>query len=158
MKYLPLEDCPKAWVFRHKDMPVPPQDLALIKPLAPLRAADLWRSLISKQANHPDHFDKSDWPAQEKTWLERGTWQQAWESDDPALPALVVEHFPWDDNTVVFFCYDSEQVLETTWEVFKRHWKNFLFYDDGPLLVGRKRRQVAQFFNSGEMAVGNKPG
>ncbi len=157
MKYIPLEDYSKAWVFRHQQMPVPEADLAQIRVMAPARAADLWQAHISDKANHPDLLGPSDWPNKKSSWLERGDWQSQWESDDPQLPPIMAEYFDWDDNTVVFFCYDNEQIIETNWLIFRRHWKNFLFFDDGPLLIGRKRQQVAQFYQSGQMAVGLKP-
>ena len=65
--------------------------------------------------------------------------------------------FDWEQNTVVYVCYDSENVIETTWGVFQRAWKNFLFMDDGTLIIGRKRKQVAQFFDNGQMRIGLKP-
>jgi hypothetical protein len=47
-------------------------------------------------------------------------------------------------------------VIETTWDVFKRTWKNFLFMDDGPLLIGKKRDQVVQFMSNGTYRIGDK--
>ncbi|MBQ0729054.1 MAG: DUF2947 family protein, partial [Oleispira antarctica] len=61
------------------------------------------------------------------------------------------------DNTNVLFFYDSDRVIETSWKVFKLSWKNFLFFDDGPILMGKKRKQVVQFLQNGHFSVGKLP-
>ncbi len=156
MSYLPIEQYKKAWIFRHKDLPVSDEDLLQIKPLTEARAEQVWSQQISKHCNHPGLFGADDWVNKNQTWLETDNWQQIWESDDNALPARLAEFLQWDDQTVVWFCYNSEHVIETRWDVFCRHWKNFLFFDDGPLLIGRKRKQVAQFHQTGNYRIGNR--
>ena len=155
-QYLPIEEYKKAWIFRHKDMPVSEEDLQQIRPLTDERAAQVWSQQVSTQSTHPEHFGFGDWANKNGTWLETDNWQSAWESDNPELPELLAEHLQWDDATVVWFCYESEHVLETRWDVFRRNWKNFLFFDDGPLLIGRKRKQVAQFHQTGNYQIGNR--
>lgn len=156
MNYIPLDQYKKAWVFRHKDLPVNDADLAKIKPMSETRAAALWTAFVSKQSDHPEFFHKGDWANSGKTWLETDNWQKAWEDESPDLPEFISNHFDWDPNTVVYFCYERTHVLETTWDVFKRNWKNFLFMDDGPLLIGKKRKQVAQFLQNGNAKIGLK--
>lgn len=156
MSYLPIEEYKKIWIFKHKDMLVSDEDLLQIKPLTEVRAEQVWSQQISKQNAHPELFDEDDWANKAQTWLETDNWQQLWESDDPSLPEILAGHLQWDDSTVIWFCYESEHVLETTWDVFRRNWKNFLFFDDGPLLIGRKRKQVAQFHQTGNYRIGNR--
>ncbi|MCV6612355.1 MAG: DUF2947 domain-containing protein [Amphritea sp.] len=156
MNYLPIEEYRKAWIFRHKDMPVSEADLQQIKPLTEARAAQVWSQQISNEADHPSQFCNDDWANKNATWLETAEWQGIWESDNPELPELIAEHLQWDDSTVVWFCYEREHVIETNWDVFRRNWKNFLFFDDGPLLIGRKRKQVAQFHQTGNFRIGNR--
>ncbi|MBQ0784033.1 MAG: DUF2947 domain-containing protein [Amphritea sp.] len=156
MSYLPIEEYKKIWIFKHKDMLVSDEDLIQIKPLTETRAEQVWSQQISKQNAHPELFDEEDWANKTQTWLETDNWQQLWESDDPSLPEILAGHLQWDDSTVIWFCYESEHVLETTWDVFRRNWKNFLFFDDGPLLIGRKRKQVAQFHQTGNYRIGNR--
>ena len=40
---------------------------------------------------------------------------------------------------------------------FKKYWKNFLFYDDKPLLLGRRKQEVAMFEQSGSVKLGKRP-
>ncbi len=156
MNYIALSEYKKGWIFRHQELLISDEDLLKIKPMTPDRSDEVWCNLVSTQSTQPDHFGAGDWAANKKTWQHQERWQEAWDADSNALPEVIAGNIDWDDNTVVYFCYDSEQVIETTWEVFCRNWKNFLFYDDGPLLLGRKRRQVAQFLQTGNVKVGER--
>ncbi|WP_417594312.1 DUF2947 domain-containing protein [Oceanospirillum sp.] len=157
MSYIDLDTYSKRWIFRHKDLPITAEDLAAIKPMTTERSAQLWQSQISQKSSDHSFFQKDDWAGNSKTWLEIGPWQQAWDSSSNDLPELMQQHFDCEGNTTVYVCYDSEHVIETTWAVFCRAWKNFLFLDDGTLLIGRKRKQVAQFFDNGDMRIGLRP-
>ena len=157
MNYLPLESLKNAWIFKHKSLLISNDDLAKIKPMCIERANVLWDTFISRQADHPDFFKKGDWPADLNHWSEQGKWESLWESDDQNLPELISNHLNWDQNTVVYYCSSRDNIIETTWLVFQRCWKNFLFMDDGPILLGKKRQQVVQFYNNGQFKVGQKP-
>jgi hypothetical protein len=154
MSYTPIEQLKNAWIFRHKSLPINENDLSKIKPMAEARANIVWDTFISKQVDHPDFFKKGDWPFDKSSWLEQGKWESIWDSDDTNLPVMVLEHLKWDNNTVVYFCSARNKVIETTWLIFKRCWKNFLFIDDGPLLIGKKRKEVVQFNANGLFKTG----
>lgn len=157
MSYIPLEQLKNAWVFKHKSLPISPSDLTKIKPMSAERSVTVWDTFISKQIDHPDFFKKGDWPENANTWNDQGKWESLWDSDDESLPELITDHIAWDNNTVVYFCVSRKMVIETTWAVFKRCWKNFLFMDDGPILIGKKRKETVQFFANGSFKVGIKP-
>ncbi len=157
MNYIPLSEYRNAWVFRHKDMPVCPEDLEQIKPLSESSAYQLWRQRISKEADHPTDLANDDWATKESNWLHKELWQKAWDSSSSELPELILENIDWADNVTVYFCYESSKIVETSWAVFKRNWKNFLFFDDGPLLIARKKKQAVQFFQNGSFAIGSMP-
>ncbi|WP_370301133.1 DUF2947 domain-containing protein [Alkalimarinus coralli] len=157
MNYIDLSEYRNAWVFRHKDMPVSSEDLAQIKPLSESSAIQLWRQRISKESDHPAEWERGDWAANEDAWPHKALWQKTWDSASPDLPELILEQIDWADNVTVFFCYDSYKIIETNWAVFKRNWKNFLFFDDGPLLIARKKKQAIQFFQNGSFAIGAMP-
>ncbi|RGP39618.1 DUF2947 domain-containing protein [Colwellia ponticola] len=157
MNYLPLESLKNAWIFKHKSLPIAEKDLSKIKPMSVERANIVWDTFISRQVDHPDFFKKGDWPADKNNWLEQGKWEGLWDSNEPALPELITKHLDWDQNTVVYYCSSRDNVIETSWLVFTRCWKNFLFIDDGPILVGKKRQQTVQFTSNGYFKVGQKP-
>ncbi|NRA62333.1 MAG: DUF2947 domain-containing protein [Psychrobium sp.] len=157
MSYTALEEHKKAWVFRQQSLPISDEDKTLIRPMAKERATVFWNSFVSNQVDHPDFFKKGDWPFSQATWHEQGQWESIWDSEDSELPELITQHLTWPNNTVVYFSNDRHHVIETTWQVFKSCWKNFLFMDDGPLLIGKKRDQVVQFLSNGTFRVGTKP-
>lgn len=154
MSYIAIEQLKNAWIFKHKSLPINENDLNKIKPMTEARANIVWDTFISKQVDHPDFFKKGDWPFDQSSWLEQGKWETIWDSEDTDLPALILEHLNWDNNTVVYFCSARNKVIETTWLIFKRCWKNFLFIDDGPLLIGKKRKEVVQFNANGLFKTG----
>ncbi len=158
MNYLPLDQYPRKWIFSHASMPVPEADLANIRPLTQARSAQIWNETISRQSSDADHFDQSDWPRQSQTWQALSVdWQTAWESDEVALPEDVLAFCEWEENTTVYFCYGKYNLIETQWGVFCRHWKNFLFFDDQPFLIGRKRTQTLWFQPDGHCLLGTRP-
>ncbi|MGF1680058.1 DUF2947 domain-containing protein [Photobacterium minamisatsumaniensis] len=149
MNYVELDSYSRKWIFTHASMPVEATDLALIKPFTQARSAQIWRDHISAHSPDADHFEKGDWAFDSKIWSEAHDWQDAWDSDEPELPEELLEFLEWEDNTTVFFCYEKYNVIETKWNVFKRNWKNFLFFDDGPILLGRKKKQAVWFSSKG---------
>jgi hypothetical protein len=157
MNYTPIEELKHAWVFKRKDLPITAKDLANIKPMASARAATLWATSISNNADHPDFFTDKDWVFQPSTWSDSSRWEEIWDSDEPAMPSILAAHLDWQDNTTVYFCLSKKVVIETTWAIFKRCWKNFLMMDDGPVLFAKKRKEVAQFLSDGSFKIGLKP-
>lgn len=157
MNYIPLEQFKFAWIFRHKSLPLSEKSIKAIKPMSESRAMVLWDGFISKHVDHPDFFKQGDWAIDSKTWLDNGKWEGIWESDEHSLPQAILDNINWDANTVVYYCINRKLVIETTWANFKACWKNFLFVDDGTLLLGKKRQEVVQFNSNGHFKVGKKP-
>jgi hypothetical protein len=120
------------------------------------RANTLWDTFISKQVDHPDFFKKGDWPFDTNTWSDSAKWEKLWDSEESDIPALISQKIQWDNNTVVYYCSSRNNVIETTWAVFQRCWKNFLFMDDGTLLIAKKRKEVLQFLPNGTFKIGIK--
>lgn len=156
MSYISLESYKKKWIFNHQAMPIELEDRELIKPMSESRSAQLWREYISKQSPTAEHFSSQDWPNLAKTWENEFEWQADWDADAD-LPEQLLAYLAWDEQAIVYFCYDKTDVIETNWKTFKKYWKNFLFYDDNPLLIAKKNKQVAQFYQSGRGKFGCRP-
>ncbi len=156
MSYIPLDKYQRKWIFTHQSMPIPEPDLALIKPLEPARAAQLWKEQISPQSPDAERFSSTDWPSKESNWQLSVDWMKAWEADDSALPQEVSAAIAWQDDVTVYFCYEKYNIIETKWSIFKQHWKNFLFYDDGPILIGRRRSEALWFDSEGRVKIGHR--
>ena len=150
MNYQELDVFEKAWIFKRKDPLVQVEDLAKIHPLLTLSANQVWRDYVSKEQLHPDHFNENDWLKQAEAKLGDANWEEVWDSDELELPEPIKQHLQnWQAETRVYFCYHSDHVVETTFSVFMRTWKNFLFFDNGPVLIARKKKLAVQFFSNG---------
>ncbi|CCQ09563.1 FIG00950535: hypothetical protein [Pseudoalteromonas luteoviolacea B = ATCC 29581] len=157
MNYIALDEFKKAWVFRHKELPIDDQDLALIKPMSASRAATLWATMVSKEKDHPDFFVVTEWTGDPKSWQQTLNWEAPWEAGEPELPSDIIDFLNWENNTTVYFCMSRDSVIETRFDVFKRHWQNFMFLADGSLLLGKKREAVVQFMENGQAKLGCRP-
>ncbi|CAH9053213.1 hypothetical protein PSECIP111951_00776 [Pseudoalteromonas holothuriae] len=157
MNYISIEEFKKAWVFKHKDLPIDDVDLNAIKLMSAERAAVLWTTMVSREKDHPDFFTQSEWAGDESTWSDSFNWEQPWEAGEPALPQTLCTFLEWEDNTTVYFCLSRKYVFETSFGVFKRCWQNFMFLADGSLLLGKKRQGVIQFLESGHAKLGLRP-
>lgn len=155
MHYTAIDSLKNAWVFKHKSLPISEADLKKIKPMKEERSQVVWDTFISHNVDHPDFFTTSDW-ANKKVWQLTDNWEKRWDSETPDLPEAILAGIQWDLNTVVYFCVNRSLVIETTWKVFQQHWKNFLFMDDGSLLIGKKRKEALQFFSNGSFKLGNR--
>lgn len=156
MPYLSLNEYPRCWIFTHQSMPIPESDRLLIKPMSAARSAQFWKENISQQSPDSERLSSQDWPSIMTNWSQEIDWMKAWEGDDSDLPAEILMHIDWQDDVTVYFCYEKYNVIETTWRNFKKHWKNFLFYDDGPILIARRRPQALWFSNDGLVKIGKR--
>lgn len=151
-QYRPLSDSGKEWVFRREEPFVSEQDRSQILLLGELAGANIWRDYISDACLYPDLFASDAWV--KKNRIADADWETPWESDEPELPAEVIEHcHHWGDDTKIYFCCHADFVIETTWGVFQRTWKAFLFLDSDAVLVGRKKKQALQFCENGDVAL-----
>lgn len=151
--YQNLDNFPKSWIFKRGDPKIETSDLGEIRLLTEQRASDIWRDYISDEQLHPDKLSDDCWLNNSGLMpdeMSKIQWEKVWESDELMLPEDFITHFStWGDDTKVYFCCHNELIFETKWSVFRRTWKAFLFLDNGPILIGRKKKQAAQFFNSG---------
>ncbi|WP_028293606.1 DUF2947 domain-containing protein [Oceanobacter kriegii] len=157
MNYVPLSDFKWGWIFRHRELPIPSEHLELIRPLAKNAANQYWKTHISKEAAHAVNFLGDDWPSHNGVWNDKENWEAAWDSDSQELPEALAEHIQWESNVTVFFCYDVDHVVQTRWDIFQQHWKNFLFVDDEPILLGKNRNECVRFHSDGSYQTGMKP-
>ena len=150
--YQALSQFSKRWIFHRQDPKVQPDDLAQIHYLTESKAEQIWRDYISQEHLHPEHLTEQEWPNKTPKGLElhKVHWEKVWESESLDLPEEVLLHCAhWGEDTTVYFCCHNEQIFELSWGVFKRTWKAFLFLDNGPILIGKKKKQALQFHSNG---------
>ncbi len=156
MSYTTLDEYQRKWIFTHQSMPLPAEDLEKIKPMTQARASQFWKENVSPQSPDAERLSSQDWPSKASNWKEEISWMAHWEADEPEMPEEILNFIDWQDDVTVYFCYEKYNVLETKWAVFKKHWKNFLFYDDGPILLGRRRSEALWFATNGTVKIGNR--
>lgn len=156
MSYIPLDEYSRKWIFTHASMPLPEASLAQLKPMSSQRASLFWKENISASSPDSERLASGDWPMKVSNWSNEINWIQHWEGDDPDLPLAIQQHIDWQDDVTVYFCYEKYNIIETKWKIFKQHWKNFLFYDDGPILIARRRDQALWFHDNGSVKLGIK--
>ena len=157
MKYQSIDDYKRKWIFTHASMPLSEEALTFIKPFSQAQAAQFWKENISRESPDMERLNRQDWPSNLENWSREEEWMKSWDSDDDSMPEELMAHLDWQDDVTVYFCYEKYNVIETNWKTFKRHWKNFLFYDDGPILIARRRKQAAWFQDNGKVKLGTRP-
>ena len=125
-------------------------------PMTQARASQFWKENVSPQSPDAERLSSQDWPSKASNWNEEISWMAHWEADEPEMPEEILNFIDWQDDVTVYFCYEKYNVLETKWAIFKKHWKNFLFYDDGPILLGRRRSEALWFATNGTVKIGNR--
>lgn len=155
-QYRSLAQVGKEWVFRRNEPFVSEEDRAAILLLSEPAGANIWRDYVSADFLFPDQFGSDVWV---NTNIQGSAeWETAWESDEEMLPEEVLAHVEtWGHDTKVYFCCHSDLVLETTWGVFQRTWKAFLFLDSDAVLIGRKKKQALQFCENGVVSLLLRP-
>ena len=156
MSYTALDEYQRKWIFTHQSMPLPAEDLEKIKPMTQARSSQFWKENVSPQSPDAERLSSQDWPSKASNWNEEISWMAHWEADEPDMPEEILNFIDWQDDVTVYFCYEKYNVLETKWAIFKKHWKNFLFYDDGPILLGRRRSEALWFATNGTVKIGNR--
>lgn len=156
MSYTTLDEYQRKWIFTHQSMPLPAEDLEKIKPMTQARASQFWKENVSPQSPDAERLSPQDWPSKASNWKEEISWMAHWEADEPEMPEEILNFIDWQDDVTIYFCYEKYNILETKWAVFKKHWKNFLFYDDGPILLGRRRSEALWFATNGTVKIGNR--
>jgi len=156
MKYQEISKYDGYWMFEDKDIPVSESDKKLIRPLTYESGTEIWNRYIGENNRHPMLLDKADWATNEEIWSSDGTWHDEWNSDIPGIPRSLEASVNWADGEVVYFMYCRGSVIETTWAVFKRNWKCFLFEDEGPFLISKTGSEVIWFGPNGRYKVGKR--
>ncbi|RDL45702.1 DUF2947 domain-containing protein [Marinomonas piezotolerans] len=151
-QYRALSACGKEWVFLREEPFVSESDRAAIQLMSEQAGANIWRDYISGEHLYPELFASDMWVnTQVQTEV---PWEARWESDNESLPEEVLEYCSqWGQDTRIYFCCHSDLVFETTWGVFERTWKAFLFLGADLILVGRKKKQALQFKETGFVSL-----
>jgi hypothetical protein len=156
MRFRPLD--PKLdWPFFDPGFPAPPDSLGQIRPLTEDSAAKLWGDYINADARHPMDLPDDSWPAQLMCAPTVASWQCEWnEGQGTVFAEWLKTMVPWKDPEPVIFTWSRSDSIETTWGVFCRCWRNFLFDDECPFLWSLIEPHAIGFTPRGEAHVGRR--
>ena len=140
------------WHFFVKDCPVPDDCLPLIRPFTEEAARAVWCEFIDSDArhSHPMMLTDTSWPVQLLSSSTSAHWQDDWNDDSATdFGAWLRRIVTWPDDAPVIFTWASTDSVETTWSVFCRCWRSFLFDDEGPFIWSLQQSDAIRFMPSG---------
>ncbi len=145
LEYIPITSHEYFEFFTDEEIPIPENDLVQIKPLSELSSTDFWQQNISTNNSHPMRLGNSDWFANLRL-ASLCQWQDDWNKNDFArITKLLRNKVNWENNTIVHMCWHRSTVIETNWQTFTRYWINFLFEDEGPILIAKDKSELFTF-------------
>jgi hypothetical protein len=141
----------------HNDPPIADADRLAINVLDESDASTRWDQLVSPSNRHFMLLDQTEWPAQ----LVRDAsvfynWMDDWNNDASVTfcDALRTLDINLDQTITVFWM--REHAVESSWDAFTRNWINFLYEDEGCIVVP-SLSQTCVILSNGRSWVGQRP-
>lgn len=152
-------DPKRDWCFFDKDTPVPMDCLADIRPLTEESARAIWCEFVDSDPrhDHPMGLPGTSWPVQLLSSSVSESWQEDWNDGDAIFFATWLQHtISWPGDTPVIFTSSCAESVATTWRVFWRCWRNFLFDDEGSFIWSLQQPDAIRFMPSGVAYAGRR--
>ena len=150
-------DPERDWSFFDDAAPVPDADRARIRRLDDASSQSAWDTIVG-QSIPATVVVRDGWLSELSRSGEPFEWQRAWNAaDDQWAASNLRPRFPWQDDVPVLFIWRPTWSVLTSFEVFVRDWRAFLFDDEGPLLVSTTHPEVAWFWPTGTGRFGRRP-
>ena len=154
-KYVDMNKYEGNWFFYDKAVPVNEQDIKLIKPLTKQYSIFLWSKYISQKNRHLMLLEKNEWPNLLK--IQEYNWAEDWnERNYNGLSEYLINKASFIDDDLIYFFWMKETGVETTWAIFLKYWINFLFEDEGPILISPEKDDAFSFGPSGTVLIGKR--
>ena len=149
----------KDWNFFIKDYPVPADCLPQIRPLSEGAACVVWNKFISADTRHSHLMllPGTTWPVQLLSSPVSARWQADWHNESATdFIARLQGIVTWPEEAPVMFTWAATDSFETTWGVFCRCWRSFLFDDEGPFVWSLQQPEAIRFMPSGTAYIGRR--
>ncbi len=120
----------------YNDPEMPADHLEKVTPLNKAESSALWQKFVSPSNRHLMLLDDTEWPS--KLIVENACWYywvDDWNNDDFSTFASMLSSLPVKNETVLHLFWMQECGITTTWEVFSQNWGNFLYEDEGVVIV-----------------------
>lgn len=130
--------------FFYNDPPIPSELADTISILNEFDAGKEWDRYVSGSGRHFMLLTNSDWPAQVVSHqLPFYHWLEDWNahSFQPFANELELRG-PGNASEEVIVFWMREHAIRTIWSTFRDHWINFLYEDEGVLVVLPRKAEV----------------
>ncbi|MBM7870717.1 late competence protein required for DNA uptake (superfamily II DNA/RNA helicase) [Clostridium pascui] len=152
-KYERMDSFRYNWWFYDESIRVRDEEITMIKPLTEIYSKLLWEKYINTEKRHVMLLGKNELhPLQRIEY----NWQDDWNINEYKNMRKCLRYvLSYKDEDVIFILYMKEISIETTWSIFLKHWINFLFEDEGVIVVNERNENIIVFRN-GALFVGKR--
>ncbi|GAB5417915.1 MAG: hypothetical protein Crog4KO_23370 [Crocinitomicaceae bacterium] len=97
-------------------------------------ALDFWKKNIHKTARHRFEIPFGTWLDTESETIHKN-WASYYNSDDSKPIEDALTKVQWDRNDIVYFIWQNNGIIETSWKEFVKHWMVYMaYFDDCPII------------------------
>jgi hypothetical protein len=120
----------------HDDPKMSASDIEQVDILSESTCSNKWIEYVSAVNRHFMQMQDDEWPAKvvadSNFWYR---WQEEWNDDDFCKFSSLLRDVSLPGNSTLYVFWMKEVGVKTTWEVFCNNWGNFLYEDEGCILV-----------------------
>ncbi|GAA0182540.1 hypothetical protein SH2C18_49010 [Clostridium sediminicola] len=156
-RYINMNEWGMKWYFNDEEISVPKKDMKNIKPLSIKYSGLLWETYVSRRNRHFMLLDTND----KQLLLEKDAynWLNDWnEGKYENFREYLIETMPYNFKDTIIVFWSKESAIETNWSIFLKHWANFLFDDEGVILINTNNENVLVFCTDGVLLKGKRVG
>lgn len=153
-KYVDMKDFEGSWIFYIDDVRVQDEELEEIKPLTDNYSSFLWKKYISEKSVHIMLMKEDEYLLKPKSIY---NFNKDWNSRKyQDLAAALYEALDFDCKDTIYFFWNCNWGVEISWEFFLKHWINFLFEDEGPIIINPCSYNCVLFSPQGEVIIAKR--
>lgn len=120
----------------HDDPKMSSEDLEEIYILSESECAEKWSEYVSATNRHFMQLQDGEWPARivfgNSPWY---NWVEDWNGDSFSGFSSRLESIGIPEESTLIVFWMKETGLKTNWGVFRKNWGNFLYENEGCILV-----------------------
>ncbi|HET6252097.1 MAG TPA: DUF2947 family protein [Tepidisphaeraceae bacterium] len=156
-KYRPITPALEDWLSVMNTR-IPAEALGLIRPLTEEFCLQIWDRYVGYRQDHPAWLLRDTWIAEILESESARHWSSDYNASRPEpMRAIFRQKMPWPDDAAVYMLWSACDGLEIRWDIFLRHWINFLRDDEFPLLISPDHAEAAVFSPHGGVYFGHRP-
>lgn len=127
----------------YNDPVIPDIDLSKIKAMPGDEAGQKWEKYVSKKNRHFMLLGDDEWPSLIVDQNEPlYTWQEDWNDDKPQQLQSLFDTMGMSNDDEVIIFWMKEIAATMPWYVFYENWINFLYEDEGVILINTENNSA----------------